>query len=120
MFFVGAASVLILATGNSTLQLTSTPEMRGRVMALWGMAFLGSTPIGGPIIGWIAQNAGPRWSLVVGGLAALVAAGLGALARRRVLNAREMAAIERAAHVQAARSGGSDQQELVEVEDIKR
>jgi MFS family permease len=120
MFFVGAASVLILATGNSTLQLTSTPEMRGRVMALWGMAFLGSTPIGGPIIGWIAQNAGPRWSLVVGGLAALVAAGLGALARRRVLNAREMAAIERAAHTRAARSGGADQEELVEVEDIKR
>jgi MFS family permease len=45
--------------------------MRGRVMALWALAWLGSTPVGGPIVGWIGQNAGPRWSLVVGGVATL-------------------------------------------------
>jgi MFS family permease len=46
--------------------------MRGRVMALWALAWLGSTPIGGPIVGWVGQQAGARWSLVIGGLATLV------------------------------------------------
>jgi MFS family permease len=45
--------------------------MRGRVMALWALAWLGSTPIGGPIIGWAGQVIGARWALVIGGLAAL-------------------------------------------------
>ncbi len=47
----GAASISFMSTGNSTLQLTAAPNMRGRVMALWFVAFQGSTPIGGPIIG---------------------------------------------------------------------
>jgi MFS family permease len=46
--------------------------MRGRVMALWAPAWLGSTPIGGPLVGWVGQEAGARWSLVIGGLATLV------------------------------------------------
>ena len=50
---VGFASVLFLATGNASLQLAVDPELRGRVMALWAVAFMGSTPIGGPLIGWI-------------------------------------------------------------------
>jgi MFS family permease len=54
------------------LQLAATPEMRGRVMALWGLAWLGSTPIGGPIVGWVGQQAGARWSLVVGGVPTLL------------------------------------------------
>jgi MFS family permease len=45
--------------------------MRGRVMALWGLAWLGSTPIGGPIVGWVGQSAGARWALVIGGLPTL-------------------------------------------------
>jgi len=45
--------------------------MRGRVMALWALAWLGSTPIGGPIVGWAGQTAGARWALVIGGLATL-------------------------------------------------
>ena len=49
----GAASISFMATGNSTLQLNAAPSMRGRVMALWFVAFQGSTPIGGPIIGWV-------------------------------------------------------------------
>jgi MFS family permease len=57
---------------KTVLQLAATPEMRGRVMALWGVAWLGSTPIGGPIVGWVGQEAGARWSLVVGGLPTLV------------------------------------------------
>jgi MFS family permease len=46
--------------------------MRGRVMALWALAWLGSTPIGGPIVGWVGQTVGARWSLVIGGLPTLV------------------------------------------------
>ena len=46
--------------------------MRGRVMALWALAWLGSTPIGGPIVGWVGQDVGARWSLVIGGLPTLV------------------------------------------------
>jgi MFS family permease len=77
LVLVGAASINVLATGNTTLQLRSAPEMRGRVMALWAVAFLGTTPVGGPIIGFIGEHAGPRVGLAVGGTAALVAAGLG-------------------------------------------
>jgi MFS family permease len=69
--------------GNTVLQLTSTPQMRGRVMSLWAIAFLGSTTIGGPIIGFIGQNASPRWALAVGGLAALAAGAYGLWALRR-------------------------------------
>lgn len=79
MFLVGICSINFLSLGNTTLQLESVPEMRGRVMALWGVAFLGSTPIGGPIVGWIGQNAGPRWGLALGGVAALAAGALGFL-----------------------------------------
>jgi hypothetical protein len=79
MFLVGVCSINFLAVGNTTLQLESVPEMRGRVMALWAVAFLGSTPIGGPIVGWIGQNAGPRWGLTLGGVAALAAGTLGFL-----------------------------------------
>jgi MFS family permease len=69
---LGAASVTFAAGVNSSLQLASDPAMRGRVMALYSVVFLGSTPIGAPIVGWIAETAGPRAGLLVGGLAALV------------------------------------------------
>jgi MFS family permease len=72
LVFVGYGSITFNSLAKTTLQLASRPEMRGRVMALWGLAWLGSTPIGGPIVGWIGQNAGARWSLVIGGLATLI------------------------------------------------
>jgi MFS family permease len=74
MVAVGAASITFMATANSTCQLTSSPEMRGRVMALYGLVFLGSTPIGGPVIGWISQTFGPRFGMGVGGVATIAAA----------------------------------------------
>jgi MFS family permease len=58
--------------------------MRGRVMALWSVAWLGSTPIGGPIVGWIGQSFGARWSLVVGGLATVAAGLLGYASLKRI------------------------------------
>src|SRR5215217_6063297 len=75
---VGFCSIGFTSLGNATLQLTSSAEMRGRVMALWTVAFLGSTPIGGPVIGAIGEHVGPRWALALGGVAAVLAAGLGA------------------------------------------
>jgi MFS family permease len=82
---VGFASVSFLATGNSTLQLQAEPTMRGRVMGLWSVAFLGSTPVGGPLIGLVIAMANARVGLAVGGVAALLAGGigLGVLARLR-------------------------------------
>jgi MFS family permease len=74
---VGYASVSFLAMANTTLQLTTDPQMRGRVMALWAVAFMGSTPIGGPLIGWITSLAGPRTGLAVGALSCFLAALLG-------------------------------------------
>ena len=80
---VGFFSVYFTSLGNITLQLESSPEMRGRVMALWAVAFLGSTPIGGPIVGWVGEYAGPRWALALGGFAAVLAAIIGARNLRR-------------------------------------
>jgi MFS family permease len=60
-----------VATLNSTLQLNSSDEMRGRVMALYFVVFLGSTPIGAPIVGWIAQQFNPRVALGLGGVATI-------------------------------------------------
>jgi MFS family permease len=74
---VGWASVSLSATGNTTLQLDSDPSMRGRVMSLWAVAFLGSTPIGGPLMGWVAAMGGGRIGLGVGGVSCLVASAIG-------------------------------------------
>ena len=86
---VGWGSVAFLATGNSSLQLASEPSMRGRVMSLWSVAFLGSTPLGGPLIGWVIALAGARVGLGVGGVSCLLAGafGLVVLARPRAAHA---------------------------------
>jgi len=70
--FVGYGSITFNSFAKTTLQLAAAPSMRGRVMALWAVAWLGSTPIGGPIVGWVGQNLGARWGLVIGGATALV------------------------------------------------
>lgn len=72
LLFVGYGSITFNSYAKTTLQLASRPEMRGRVMALWALAWQGSTPIGGPLVGWIAQEAGARWSLIVGGVPTLL------------------------------------------------
>jgi MFS family permease len=80
---VGFFSITFTSLANAALQLASAPEMLGRVMALWSMAFIGTTPIGGPVMGWIGEQAGARWALSIGGLAAVAAAGIGAMAFAR-------------------------------------
>ena len=69
----GAASIMFIATAKTLLQLRATPEMRGRVMALWAVALLGTTPIGGPLIGWVGEHVGPRFGLAVGATATILA-----------------------------------------------
>jgi MFS family permease len=76
----GAASISFMSTGNSTLQLTAEPEMRGRVMSLWFVAFQGSTPVGGPIVGWVMEGFGPRAGLGLGAVTCLLAAAAGLIA----------------------------------------
>jgi MFS family permease len=68
---LGAASVTFAAGINSSLQIAVEPALRGRVMALYSVVFLGSTPIGAPLVGWLAQAAGPRAGLLAGAVAAL-------------------------------------------------
>jgi MFS family permease len=80
---VGAASVSLMARGNATLQLASAPHMRGRVMALWLVAFMGTTPLGGPVAGWVSSTFGARWGLVLAATACFVAAAVGAWALAR-------------------------------------
>jgi MFS family permease len=72
LVFVGYGSITFNSYAKTTLQLAAEPAMRGRVMALWALAWQGSTPIGGPLVGWIAQEAGARWSLAVGGIPTLI------------------------------------------------
>ncbi|HEX3361743.1 MAG TPA: MFS transporter, partial [Solirubrobacterales bacterium] len=71
---LGAAAVIFVSSVNSTIQLAVSAEMRGRVMALFSIVFLGSTPIGGPLTGWLAENYDPRWTLVLAGISGLSAA----------------------------------------------
>ncbi len=71
---LGAAAVTFAATINSSLQLAVEPQMRGRVMALYSVVFLGSTPIGGPLAGWLAQTYNPRAALLLAAISGLAAA----------------------------------------------
>jgi predicted MFS family arabinose efflux permease len=79
---VGGGSVAFLTSSTAIVQVNAAPEMRGRVLALQAIVFLGSTPLGGPLVGWIADSFGPRVAVLVGGLAACAAAGWGVLAFR--------------------------------------
>lgn len=83
LFFVGVAGTSFIAIGNATLQLSARPEMRGRVMALFAVAFLGSTPVGGPIVGLIAEKLGPRIALCIGGIVAIAGGIYGCIASRK-------------------------------------
>lgn len=92
---LGGASVFFMATVNSLLQLNSSDAMRGRVMALWAMVFLGSTPIGAPLTGFVAAQFGVRLALALGGAATVLTAVAAGLALRRIRAAHEAAAASR-------------------------
>jgi MFS family permease len=105
LLFAGWASVSFIAIGNSTIQLSAAPDMRGRAIALWQVAFQGTTPIGGPAVGWIIALSGARAGLAAGGVACLVAGAGGLLLARRASR--------------AARSGRSQETGQPQVEDCR-
>ncbi|MBB2166876.1 MFS transporter [Gluconacetobacter aggeris] len=74
LVIIGVAALTVTNTSNSLVQLSTPPEMRGRVMALRVGVALGGTPIGAPIVGWVANSFGPRWALAVGATAGLASA----------------------------------------------
>jgi MFS family permease len=71
---VGVMSQVLMTAANSMVQLTTDPVMRGRVMALYMAIFVGGTPLGAPIVGWVANAFGPRWALGVGAASGILAA----------------------------------------------
>jgi MFS family permease len=74
LVIIGLSAQTFTTTANSTLQLSTEPEMRGRVIALYLAIAVGATPIGAPFVGWVADTFGPRWALGVG-----AASGFGAV-----------------------------------------
>ncbi|SDQ65399.1 MFS transporter [Quadrisphaera sp. DSM 44207] len=71
---VGLSALTLMTAANATVQTTTEPALRGRVMAVYMAVFAGTAPIGAPLVGWVGEVAGPRWSIAVGGVAALLAA----------------------------------------------
>ncbi len=76
-FVVGLGSILFMTAATAITQLAADPSMRGRVLALQAIVFLGSTPIGGPIVGAVAESFGARYGIAIGAIATLGAAGYG-------------------------------------------
>jgi MFS family permease len=89
---VGVANISFMSTGNSTLQLGAAPEMRGRVMSLWFVAFQGSTPIGGPVVGAVMATFGARAGLGLGAVTVAIVGLGGMVAMRRLSGVRAAAA----------------------------
>jgi MFS family permease len=85
---VGLASLTMLTAANSAIQLSTPPQMRGRVMALYLMVFLGATPLGSPVVGWIGEHFGPRWSIGIGSITALAVSVVAAAWARRAWHVR--------------------------------
>ncbi len=89
MLFVGFFGINATSLGNTMIQLEARPDMRGRVMSFWSMAMMGSTPIGGPIVGAIGEHIGGRYALGIGALAAFIAVAFGLVTHFRQRRAEE-------------------------------
>lgn len=85
---VGFASLTMMTAATSLLQISVEPEMRGRVMSLYMMVFLGTTPLGAPLVGWIGEVAGPRWAVGVGAIASILVAIAGGIWAMRTWHVR--------------------------------
>ncbi len=102
MLPLGVASTAFIAVSNSLLQLGAMPQMRGRVMGLFAVVFLGTTPIGGPLMGWIAEHLGPRGAM---GIAAGVTVAAGLVTLLALRRARPKPATEQPVILESARQG---------------
>ena len=87
--FVGFSSVVFMTASTAIVQLRALPEMRGRVLALQAIVFLGSTPVGGPILGVVCQLLGARVGFILGGAACFAAALWGRLVVHRRAGSRQ-------------------------------
>lgn len=83
IFFVGMASIVYMISTTASLQVEAEPVFHGRVLALQSVLLIGTTPIGGPLLGWLADAVGARAPIVLGGLACLAAGAFGYVANRR-------------------------------------
>jgi MFS family permease len=99
---IGVFTLTMLNSANATMQLESEPALRGRVMALYMTIVMGGTPIGSPIIGWVGQQFGPRWTLLGGGALVLVGVGLAVALLARLTRGEADADEAEALGVQAA------------------
>ncbi|MET0303466.1 MAG: MFS transporter, partial [Microbacteriaceae bacterium] len=88
LILVGFSSLTMMTSANAYVQTTTSPVMRGRVMALYMAIFVGGTPLGAPVVGWVANEFGPRWSMGVGALAGIVAATVAVIWMVRTRNLR--------------------------------
>lgn len=86
LVIIGVGAMTFSNTTNSLMQLTTEPAMRGRVIALRVAVALGGTPIGAPIVGWVADHLGPRWALVVGAVSGVLAVGVALYTIKRQLD----------------------------------
>jgi MFS family permease len=76
LIVVGLSALTMITSANAYVQTTTAPHLRGRVMAIYMAIFAGTTPLGSPLVGWVANVAGPRWAIVVGATSGLAAAGV--------------------------------------------
>jgi len=77
LIVIGVSSQTLMTTANGTVQMTTDPVLRGRVMAIYMAIFMGGTPVGAPIVGWVADTFGPRWAMGVGAASGFAAALVG-------------------------------------------
>src|SRR5690606_1294201 len=104
---LGLAALTMITAANTVMQTTTAAHMRGRVMALYMMIFMGGTPLGAPIVGWVGEAFGARWTLIGGGLATIFGVLLAAtLFRRSERAAAQAAAVPRVTGPET-RAGGA-------------
>jgi MFS family permease len=101
---LGFATLLTLTAANATIQLGVDPRLRGRVMALYITVLMGGTPIGSPILGWVGQVLGPRWTLIGGGAATVLGVLASAWLLSRTMSRRNRdLAVDEGSQIQTAR-----------------
>ncbi|WP_041989571.1 MULTISPECIES: MFS transporter [unclassified Streptomyces] len=110
---IGLCSITLMNSCNTAVQMSTPRHMRGRVIALYVIVFQGTTPLGAPIVGWLGSTFGARWSVLVGGFAALLAIGvaMAVLARRPAIGARFAAALREESDGDADRGGAVAERE---------
>jgi MFS family permease len=106
---MGITSITFMTTCTAIVQLRAEPMMRGRVLALQAIVFIGSTPIGGPIVGWISERFGARYAIALGALAALGAGAYGLASMRRAADAGRGVGVTDAVAAEAAADAATDQ-----------